>query len=301
MQLSTIRYFYEVSRSRSIRAAAERLHVAPSAVSRQIAQLEDELGQPLLERRARGIHLTPAGQVVQEQFRRILLSVEAVHDHLAELKGNRRGRIRVATVEGAVAHLLSSAMNDLHAAHPQVTFEVTVAGTAAVVDAVINGDADMFIAFNVAPHPEIHVIAESAQPLFVVTGPRHPLRREKSISLRQLANTTVGYLTEAHGIRQLLDAAFKRIGFAPSRSIVSNSLEALKALTQQGLCITIMPRFAAQREVDAGLLHIVPLRERELVSAHVTIGIHSHRHGVPAMLELIASIEDLLGKLPVEC
>ena len=108
----------------------------------------------------------------------------------------------------------------------------------------------------------------------------------------------MGYLTEAHGIRTLMDTAFNRIGLAPHHNIVCNSLEALKTLTAHGLCVTLMPRFAAQREVDAGLLHLVELRERKLLSAPVTIGIHSHRHATPALLELVNRIETLLHQLP---
>lgn len=300
MQLSTIRYFYEVSRSESIRAAAERLHIAPSAVSRQIAQLEDELGHALFERRAGGIQLTLAGRIASEHFRRILLNVDAVRERLDELKDLRRGRVRIATVEGAVAHLLSRAIEDFHAVYPEVTFEVVISGTSAAVDAVLKGDADLFIAFNVQPNPEIRVIAQIVQPLYAVVGASHPLNGAEALTLHELAKARIGTLTEGHGIRMLLDAAFNRIGLVPQRTIVSNSIEALKTFVQRGICITLMPQFAAQRELDAGLLRLIPVRELELISAPLTIGTWRDQPTSRSADELVARIQRLLGGLPAE-
>lgn len=298
MQLSTIRYFYEVSRSQSIRAAADRLHIAPSAVSRQIAQLEEELGHPLFERRARGIRLTAAGEIAKEHFRRLLLNVDAVREQLGEMNALRRGILRIATVEGAVAHLLSSAIKDFHLSYPNIVFDITIAGTSAVVDAVLEGDADMFIAFNAPPIPEIRLVTQVVQPLHVAVGPEHPLRSVAAVSLSELADMPIGYLTEAHGIRTLLDSAFSRIGAVPRRTVISNSIEALKKFVQEGICITLMPPFAAQREVDAGLLYLVPVQDRDLCSASVTLGTHRDQEHSRPLQELVSRIERLLTRLP---
>src|SRR5215470_8938292 len=68
MDFTALRYFSETAHARSIRAAAERLHVSPSAISRQIAKLEHELGAPIFDRRAQGMALTPAGEILQTKF-----------------------------------------------------------------------------------------------------------------------------------------------------------------------------------------------------------------------------------------
>lgn len=294
MQLSTIRYFYEVSRTESIRVAAERLHIAPSAVSRQIAQLEDELGHALFERRSTGLQLTLAGKIASEHFRRILVNVDAVRESLDELKDLRRGLIRIATVEGVVAHLLSLAIHDFHSSYPEVRFEVTIAGTAAVVKAVLQGNADLFIAFNVPPESDIKIVAQALEPLYVVVAADHRLSRADGIGLADLAKERLGVLTGEHGIRMLLDNAFSRVGLVPQYTIVSNSIEALKTFVSQGTCITLMPRFAAQREVDAGLLRLVSVRELELITAPLMIGMWRDQPPSRSTLELIERIERLL-------
>ncbi|MBV8891425.1 MAG: LysR family transcriptional regulator, partial [Acidobacteria bacterium] len=67
MDFTALRYFYETAHSRSIRAASERLHVSPSAISRQIAKLEHELRAPLFDRRAHGMSLTAAGEILRSE------------------------------------------------------------------------------------------------------------------------------------------------------------------------------------------------------------------------------------------
>ena len=298
MQLSTIRYFCEVARSGSIREAADRLHIATSAISRQIAQLEDELGEPLFERHARGTTLTPAGEIAQGHFREMLVRIESIYDQLSELKGLRRGRVRIATVEGAVAYLLARAIADFHSVYPGVSLEITIAGTSGAVDAVLQDEADLFIAFNVPPNADISVVAQIAEPLYAVVGPEHELWAAESCTLRQIANMRYGYLTEAHGIRQLLDQALHRVGVAPHPALVSNSLEALKAFARRAGGITFMPRFAAQREVEAGELCLVPVLEADLITALLIIGVHRGRRVSRATQELAERIKDLLVDLP---
>lgn len=298
MQLSTIKYFCEVARSGSIREAADRLHIATSAISRQIAQLEEELGETLFERHARGITLTPAGAIAQEHFREMLLRVDLISDQLSELKGLRRGRVRIATVEGAVAYLLARAIADFHCVYPGVTLEITMAGTSEAVDAVLQDEADLFIAFNVPPNADISIVAQIAEPLYAVVGPAHVLWDAESCTLRQIANMPFGYLTEAHGIRRLLDQALHSLGVVPRPALVSNSIEALKAFARRAGGITFLPRFAAQREIEAGELCLVPVLEADLITALVMIGVHRGRRVSRATQELSQRIKDLLIDLP---
>jgi len=298
MQLSTIRYFCEVARSGSIREAADRLHIATSAISRQIAQLEGEFGEPLFERHARGITLTSAGAIVQEHFHEMLLRVDLISDHLSELKGLRRGRVRIATVEGAVAYLLAQAIADFHSTYPGITLEVTVASASEIVNTVLKDEADLFIAFNAPPHADISIVAQIAEPLYVVVSPEHELWAAESCTLRQIAHMPFGYMAEAHGIRRLLDQAFHRVGVVPQPALVSNSIEALKAFARRAGGVTFMPRFAAQREIEAGELGLVPVLEVDLMTADLVIGVHRGRRISHATREITERIKNLLMDLP---
>lgn len=298
MQLSTLKYFCEVARSGSIREAADRLHIATSAISRQIAQLEEQLGEPLFERHARGITLTAAGAIAQEHFREMLLRVELISDQLSELKELRRGRVHIATVEGAVAYLLARAIADFHNVYPGVALEITMASTPEVVNAVLQDEADLFIAFNAQSNADISIVAQIAEPLYAVVGPEHVLWAAESCTLRQVASMPFGYLTEAHGIRRLLDHAMHSVGVVPRPALVSNSIEALKAFARRAGGITFMPAFAAQREVEAGELCLVSVLEADLVTALLMIGVHRGRRVSRATQEIAKRIKTLLIDLP---
>jgi len=298
MELSTIRYFCEVARSRSLREASERLHVATSALSRQVAQLEEELGQPLFERHARGMTLTEAGEIAHVHFREMLVQIDSIAGQLDDLKDLRRGRLRIITVEGAVAYLLATAVGDFHTLYPGVELEITTAGTTDAITAILQDKADVFIAFNAPPHAEIQILAEVPEPLYAVVGPHHSLWDAASCSLRQISSMRYGCLTEAHGSRLLLDQALHRLGLRPRPVLVSNSVEALKAFARTAGGATFMPWFAVQREVEAGELRLLPLVESGLLTSPLSIGVRRHRRIPKATHELIGRIQVLLVDLP---
>src|SRR5271167_5269638 len=83
MDFTALRYFSATAHSRSIRAASDRLHVSPSAISRQIAKLEHELRAPIFDRRAQGMTLTPAGQILQSKVEGMMRELERVKSHVA--------------------------------------------------------------------------------------------------------------------------------------------------------------------------------------------------------------------------
>jgi len=90
-----------VARRGSIRRAAERLHIALSAVDRQILQLESQIGMPLFERLPQGLRLTAAGEFLVDAIRRSRRELMRVKSQIDDLKGLRRGEVSIALVEGA--------------------------------------------------------------------------------------------------------------------------------------------------------------------------------------------------------
>src|ERR1700741_3142307 len=94
--LRFLRYVDEVARAGSIRKAAEQLHVTASAVNRRVMELEEELGAPLFERRPRGVRLTAAGELFVRYAREQATDLERVKSQIEDLKGLRRGTVRIA-------------------------------------------------------------------------------------------------------------------------------------------------------------------------------------------------------------
>src|SRR5258708_18045489 len=152
-----IRYFDEAARQGSIRRAADRLNVAPSAVNRQILKLEDELGTKLFERLPRGLRLTSAGEILVTSVRRWLHEFDRARAQLEELQGLRRGHVNVAVVEGAIAEFVPGVLAEFNRAFPRISFAVDVAGSHAITRLIMSGDADngVLFAHAAAPAPRV--------------------------------------------------------------------------------------------------------------------------------------------------
>ncbi len=134
-----LRYFASVARHGSMREAAEELHVAQSALSRQIQKLEQELGVPLFQRHARGVELTSAGEIFLRHARSSLRQEERVRSELDALKGLRRGTINVQAIESLVPGVLPQVILRFSARHPGITFNVTIDRTDRILAAVREG------------------------------------------------------------------------------------------------------------------------------------------------------------------
>lgn len=291
MALAQLRYFDEVVRAGSIRIAAERLHVAPSAISRQIRNIEEEVGLPLFERHARGVVLTSAGEIYARYARAALLDQERIHSEIDDLKGLRRGHIRLCSVEGVVADGLTRAIATFRKRFSGVTFHLTITGTEHVISAVRDGDADIGIAFTSNPDPGVSYAARFRDPLFAVMSPRHPLAHTRRLSLSEAAAHPIAIPEKSFGIRTLLDARCRSARIVLRPTLITNSIEALRGFARAGNGITFLPRMTVRREIEFGLLTAVPLSDRELQHATVDVCVLSGRKLPAAVLEFLNHLE----------
>src|SRR5690606_11579085 len=124
-----LRMFMAVVRIGSIRGAAEHVNVAPSVVSRQIAETERKIGLPLFERNARGMALTEAGELVLEHSRRVLEEHGLLREQLGFLKGVQQRRVRILCGEGFLADILQHGLGSFVGIYPDVQYDLQLGGT----------------------------------------------------------------------------------------------------------------------------------------------------------------------------
>ncbi len=148
--LDTTRMFTlrAVAEHGSITAAASALGYTTSAVSQQIAKLEKEAGQPLLERHARGIVLTEAGRSVVKHTERILIELEAADAELAEIKGLRAGVLALGTFPTAGSSLLPLVVKEFKTRHPGVELKVLSGRFAYLVDALRRRETELSLLWD---------------------------------------------------------------------------------------------------------------------------------------------------------
>lgn len=258
MQGAALRYFLEVVRTGSIAEASTRLNVAASAISRQIAKVENELGVELFERRARGMVPSAAGELLANHARRALLEEEAVVTELRRLRGLTTGLIRVAATEGFGLNLVPAAIRRFRDANPGIRFELKIAAPAAVTRMVRDGEADVGATFSFAPEPGVRVAGEGRAPIVAVMAPDHPFAARLALSLPELAGEPLALPEKDTTARQLFDIASGLAGVVIEPVLVSNYIGALWAFAEHGGGITVASAFTVH-SLGKGKFASVPI------------------------------------------
>ncbi len=252
--MRNLRYFDEVVRSGSIRKASERLHIAASAVSRAIAQLEIELDIELFERDSRGMMLTAAGELYLNYVRRALIDEQRVRGELLGMKGLQSGHLRIASIEGLIADVVTESIVEFRLRYPRIDFDLTVAGSAAVSKSVRAREVDIGITAKSDPGVGIVVAKRIEEKLQAVLNPAHPAV-EGEISMRDLIlSDAVAVPDQGSTIRHQLDAFCRQEGIVLRPALVTNSMDALRSFARLGGGITFLPRLAFRRDLAEGTL-----------------------------------------------
>jgi DNA-binding transcriptional LysR family regulator len=276
-----------VARYGSFRGAAGCMGAAPSIVSRQVAEVELRLGIALFERSARGVRLTAAGALVLDHVRRIADDEQCLLAQLASLRGMQQGRVRVLCGEGFVPDLIENGLRGFGSSEPRAVCHVETHGTAAIVDGVSNGDADIGIVYCPPGDGKVRTIAFAPQPLCAVVGTGHALTAQSPVPLAACLEYPHALLTEGHGIRQLVTRAAADQGIALAPILETTSFEALRQFVLTGMGVTFLPRFATAAEIARRAVVMIELRDQPLRAATAHLIVRARRR-LPAQVDRLA-------------
>jgi LysR family transcriptional regulator, transcription activator of glutamate synthase operon len=242
VELRQLRSVEAVARHRHFTRAAEELHIAQSALSHQIRQLEQELGTPLFERTSRRVTPTEAGQAMAARARRVLAELDAAREEVDELRGVLRGRIWIGALLPAGDLDVPGLLARFSRAHPgvEVGLREGIAGdmfrflAADELDAafcLLAGDTPDELAVERLSHEE--VVAAFA-PDRAPPGPR--------VSVADLARGTLIALRRGSAITSVLDRRFAEVGEPLRLALESGDPFLLRSLAAQGFATAILPR-----------------------------------------------------------
>ncbi len=259
-----LRYLDEVTRCGSIRKAAERLHVASSAINRQILAYERDIDMPLFERMPRGLRLTSAGEVLIEHVRATLKAYERVEQRLEAMRGHQRGSVTLATTLGLAAGPLRDIVSTFLLQSPGVHVTVRALVAEAIPAAVIAGEADLALSYNLAIPPGLRSRLSLDVPIVAVVAPDHPLADRGAASLAELASYPLVLPAIGMTVRDLLDEAFERVSLVSRPVFETNSVEMIKLLVADTPRVTVLNPMDVAVEQQRGTLRAVPLRSPHL-------------------------------------
>lgn len=266
-----LRYLYESAKLGTMRAASEKLDVATSSVSRQIAELENELGLPLIEKSRRRIKLTEAGEAACMYYREKSSHEEAFLSKIEELKSVRVGKVVLAVGEAFVTQHFSDMLQEFMQDYTGMKVQVVVTNTNSVVELVREDEAHMGLIFDIPRDPKIRACLTLPQPLKVIVNKKHTFSRKKSIKLSELVGESIGLPEEGYRIRQLIHAAEHEDGVFLESSMMTNSLALITDFVKSGRGITIMPELVVQQELIDGDLRALPTDNKTLNSTKTSL------------------------------
>ena len=253
--------FLAVARCESYSRAADKLHLAQSALSRRVMRLEHDLGVALLERHPRGVRATPAGQA-------LICRAERMEAELREIERELRGfaaappeEVRVAMPQGAARLFTTPVFANFHGRYPKVKLRIFERESAYNRESVLNGEADFALVYNAQPHIELQCIPLLLERIFVIAPPERVARRPhpESFELDALEHLPLILPSSPHGYRNVLHRAAGRNDFAPNVIMEVNGVLTSLEMVQQGLGYTISTYPPVQARIEAGDLAGIPL------------------------------------------
>ena len=260
--LRTVTYVAEIARAGSIRRAAERLNLTPSALTRQIQDLEFELGTPIFERLPQGMRLNAAGELFARHIRDQVADLDRVRSQIADLSGVRRGHVALACSQAFVTQVVPEEVEAYRARFPQVGFTVQVRDHAQAVTALAAFEADLALILQPPPSAELHPLFSGQQTLCALMRVGHALASESGpVRLRECLAHALALPDHSLAIRHHIEHALARRGVELRPAVESGSLEFLRNLTlrQDVLSLQILSGIP-----DDPRLHSRPIDTRDL-------------------------------------
>jgi DNA-binding transcriptional LysR family regulator len=268
-----LRYVDEVARAGSIRKAAERVNLTPSALNRRIQDLEADLGTKIFERLPRGVRLNAAGELLIRHIRTQIADLSRVRSQIEDLSGFRRGTVSISCSQALAYHFLPTEIATYREAFPLVQFEVQVRDHGDALRALASFEVDLALVFRPSPMPELQVLAATEQRIVAIMAREHPLAARETVRLRDCALYPLALAERSYGGRQLIDEAAMRASFRLDPAVVSNSFEFLRNYVRFENAITFQIEIGApQALAERHGLVARPIDARDIPPAQLVMG-----------------------------
>lgn len=242
MELRQLIYFTEVAKREHVSEAAEALHVAQSAVSRQIANLEDELGVKLFEREGRNVKLTPIGRHFLQHIELALKAIDYAKQQIEEYLDPERGTIKIGFPTSLASYTMPMVISSFKQQHPHISFHLRQGSYKFLIDAVKKREIDLaFLGPIPTEEKSIQGDILFTESFAALIPTDHPLSQKRSIALSELRHEPFVMFPQGFILRKIVEDACKQAGFSPIISSEGEDLDAIKGLVSAGIGVTLLP------------------------------------------------------------
>lgn len=244
LDLVSLHLFSLVARSGSISQGAALAHLAVGAASKRITDLEAAVGTTLLERHSRGVTLTAAGQALQQHAQRILSDVDRLAADLSDHAAGLVGVVRLWANTSAITQFLPPDIAAFIAHNPGIRIELEEEDSSAVVQAVLDGRADLGIFADRTPTHGLHTMNYREDRLVLVVPRAHVLARRRSLRFEELLDCDFVSLSEGTSLARRLHTEAQALGRQLRLRIRVRSFDAMCRMVAAGLGVGVLPRDA---------------------------------------------------------
>jgi DNA-binding transcriptional LysR family regulator len=263
MEFKQLRSFIEVMRQGGFTQAANTLHISQSAVSKQVAQLEQSLGVPLLHRLGSQLRLTAAGSVVLQRAEEMLLLRNELLSELDDLSHLVRGELRLGLPLLGGDALFTRPFAEYRRRYPNINIQLLEGGSRNIEQAVLSGELE--IGGSLTPtNPDLAYLPFCNEPLDALLPADHPLANAGQIELAQLADTPFLLYQRSFMLNDRLLQACQQAGFTPKEGGRSGQADFLAALVAAGQGVVLLPSIVARGLVRPGVVRVTLLASADL-------------------------------------
>lgn len=261
----TIQLFVAVARAGSIAGAARQQHIAASAVSHRIHELELTTGTKLLNRLPRGVELTAAGRIFMEHGVKVLDELSALDNDLKQFAEGARGTVRVAATTTAITSRLSDILKDFRDRYPDIAIDLIELYSAEATDALRRGECEVALLTDMCDLTNLDTCHFSADPVWVIGPSEHPLfeKRDKAgaIAFADAMQYEVISLHQGGALDELVLQAAEALGQPVKRALRVSRNDSLRRLVEAGLGIGFLRESNAKPYLSAFALEGAPLSD----------------------------------------
>ncbi|BBS88715.1 LysR family transcriptional regulator [Aeromonas media] len=254
MDIRALRYFVELVRERSFTRASEKLFVTQPTISKMIRNMEEELGQPLLNREGHSFTLTDSGQVLFARGQLILAQMQQLEAELADLQSLQHGRLALG-IPPMVGHVYADLIRAYRSRYPRVELSIVEYGGRRIEQAVLEGELDL--AITMLPTREEGVLSAldlDCYPIQVVLPDLPRWRGDSEIRLADLQEEPFLLYTQAFTLSERLEQACQQAGFVPQVAARSSQWDFLTAMVRSGMGVAFLPEPICRRLTPDGLV-----------------------------------------------
>lgn len=259
--LISLDLFITVAQERNLTRAGRIKHVAVSAISKRISELEAQIGSPLLLRNARGVELTPAGQSLLFYARQLKQTLAQLDTELSGYASGVKGHIRVHAITSALSQFLPQDVAGFAALYPQIKFDIEERVGSAVIRAVADGRADIGIIAAQTAAEGLETFTYRHDELTLVVPCGHELATRKTIGFKEaLEHEFVGPHLES-SVHALLTQEASKLGMMLKLRIRISSFDCMCRMVSNGLGVAVLPRSVVDQYLRSHKLKAVKLDE----------------------------------------